>query len=110
MKITAAVVSSGFSNVEDNVLFCRPECWRDLSHFIGDCPSEWAHIELPDNVALDGPDYGNPEDFNDEKYPDSRITAWASGKYDPKKDKWVRKIHIVCSCGHKTVWRHTVEY
>ena len=110
MKITAAVVSSGFSNVEDNVLFCRPEDWQSLSRFIGDCPSEWVDIELPDNVAIDGPDYGRLENFTDAKVPGSSLFAWASRKYDPKKEDWVRKIHITCDCGHETVWTRTIEY
>ena len=115
MKITAAVVSSGFSNVEDNVLFCRPECWRDLSRFIGNCQSDWVEIELPGNIVIGEPGYGRPEDVAFdldayEKDPSTCIMAYATRKYDQKAGKWVRKIHIDCGFGFKTVWTRTVEY
>ena len=115
MKITAAVVSSDFSNVEDNVLFCRPECWQDLSHFIGVCQSDGVDIELPGNIVIGEPGYGRPEDVAFdldayEKDSNARITAYATRRYDSKKEKWIRKIHIACICVPETMWTRTIEY
>ena len=110
MKITAAVASSGFSNVKDSVFFCLPDCRRGLSRFLEGHQVDWVDLELPDNVAIDGPDYGRPEQFTDEKNPNAIIRAYTNRKYDPPKGKWIQKIYIDCFCGFETVWTHTVEY
>lgn len=52
MKITAAVVSSGFSNVSDSVFFCRPDCEENLSRYLDGYQFDWVEVELPDSVVI----------------------------------------------------------
>ena len=67
MKITAAVVSSGFSNVPDSVFFCLPDCEDKLSRYLGDYRFDWAEIDLP-QIINDAAEemlnrFGGPEYF-----------------------------------------------
>lgn len=84
MKITAAVVSSGFSNVPDSVFIGEPGYGK------------------PEYVALDLDAY--------EKNPNTSITADAAREYDPKTEKWTREIYVVCMCNFEIAWDRTIEY
>ncbi len=115
MKITAAVVSSGFSNVSDSVFFCRPDCEENLSRYLDGYQFDWVEVELPDSVVIGEPGYGKPEyvalDLDAyKKNPNTSITADATREYDPKTGKWTHEIYIVCRCGFETAWTRTVEY
>lgn len=115
MKITAAVVSSGFSNVPDSVLFCLPDCEDKLSWYLENRQYETVEIDLPDSVVIGEPGYGKPEyvalDLDAyKKNTNTSITADAAREYDPKTGKWTREIYIVCRCGFETAWTRTVEY
>lgn len=115
MKITAAVVSSGFFNVPDSVFFCRPDCEDKLSRYLEGCQFDWIEIDVPDSVVIGEPGYGKPEhvalDLDTyEKNPNTTITADTNGDYDPKTGKWTHEIYIVCECDFEIAWTRTVEY
>lgn len=115
MKITAAVVSSGFSNIQDSVLFCLPDCEDKLSRYLEGEQYEMVEIDLPDSVVIEEPGYGKPEyvafDLDAcEKNHNTWITAEAVREYDPKTGKWTHEIYIVCECNFEIMWTRTVEY
>lgn len=115
MKITAAVVSSGFSNVPDSVLFCRPDCEDILSRYLDGYLFDWVEVELPDSVVIGEPGYGKPEyvalDLDAyKKNSNTSITADAIREYDSKVGKWTYEIYIVCRCGFEIEWDRTIEY
>lgn len=115
MKITAAVVSSGFSNVPDSVFFCRPDCEENLSLYLDGYQFDWVEIELPDSVVIGEPGYGKPEyvalDLDAyKKNSNTSIIAEAGREYDPKTGKWTREIYIVCMCDFEIAWDRTIEY
>lgn len=59
MKALAAIISSGFGNVRDAVLFCRPDRAEDLNPWTSDRLVDWAEVELPDSAEF--VNIGTPE-------------------------------------------------
>ena len=52
MRALAAIIHSGFGNVQDAVLFCRPDREEDLNPWTSDRLVDWVEVELPDSAEF----------------------------------------------------------
>ncbi len=90
MKALAAIISSGFGNVRDAVLFCHPDRADDLDAWTSGRRVDWVEVELPDSAKF--VDIGTPEhpefilaDFD----ANSEAPAEPKGSFDRNGNLWV---------------------